>query len=235
MLKNPSANLNVLCNCCAMIGFKQLYLSNHSELVTCIYELSFPTMTNTITSHNIDHSHWITLYIRPLHRKKYSTKNSFDSSVFLIHVFFVISYHSSHRVMCIFLMNITYLTNYFNHPNFSILSASNNSIKGNVKFFLYKPFILSFIYYAFIKSIQVLAPIGYRTCHRIIQKHNTNININIIAISMHLSLWQSCKYSMRVQIWDINCSKITKNIWRRTQQEEVQLHSFLKLAIEAGE
>ena len=43
-------------------------------------------------------------------------------------------------------------------------------------------YIHSFIYYAFIKSIQGLAPIGYRTCHRIIQKHNTNININITSI-----------------------------------------------------
>ena len=40
--------------------------------------------------------------------------------------------------MFTFLMNITYLVNYINHPNFSILSVSNNSIKGNIKFFLYK-------------------------------------------------------------------------------------------------
>jgi len=50
MLENPTANLSVLCNSSVKIRFKQLYLSNHSELVTCIqvYELSFPTMTNTI-------------------------------------------------------------------------------------------------------------------------------------------------------------------------------------------
>ena len=48
--------------------------------------------------------------------------------------------------------------------------------------------IPSFIYYAFIKSIQGLAPSRYGTCHRIIQKYNTNININITAISKHLSL-----------------------------------------------
>ena len=32
-------------------------------------------------------------------------------------------------------------------------------------------FIYLFIYYAFIKSIQGLIPIGYRTCRRIIQKY----------------------------------------------------------------
>jgi len=36
-------------------------------------------------------------------------------------------------------MNTTYLLNYINHPNLSILSASNNSIKVKVKFYLYKP------------------------------------------------------------------------------------------------
>jgi len=40
--------------CCAKIRFKQLYLSNHSQLVTCTYELSFLTTTNTITSHSIE-------------------------------------------------------------------------------------------------------------------------------------------------------------------------------------
>ena len=54
MLKNPAANLSVLFNSCAKIGFKQLYLSNQSESVTCKYELSFLTTTNTITSHSTD-------------------------------------------------------------------------------------------------------------------------------------------------------------------------------------
>jgi hypothetical protein len=43
------------------------------------------------------------------------------------------------------------------------------------------PFIHSFIYYAFIKSTQGLAPSRYRTCHRIIQKYNTNINHTVLA------------------------------------------------------
>ena len=32
----------------------QPYLSTHSELVTCTYELSFLTTTNTITSHSTE-------------------------------------------------------------------------------------------------------------------------------------------------------------------------------------
>ena len=42
-------------------------------------------------------------------------------------------------------------------------------------------FIHSFIYYAFIKSTQGLAPSRYRTCHRIIQKYNTNMNHTVLA------------------------------------------------------
>ena len=118
MLENPTANLSVLCVSCAKIGFKQLYLSNHTELVTCTYELYFPTMTNTITSHSIDLTLYIILHTCPLQRKIVSTKNSFDSSAFLIHVFIAISYHSPQRIMFTFLMNITYLLNYINNPIF---------------------------------------------------------------------------------------------------------------------
>ena len=41
--------------------------------------------------------------------------------------------------------------------------------------------MISFIYYMFIKSIQGLAPIGYRTCHQIIQKYNTKYTCHIKA------------------------------------------------------
>ena len=54
MLENPTANLNILGYSCAKIRFKRLYLSNQSELVTCKYELSFLTTTNTVTSHSIE-------------------------------------------------------------------------------------------------------------------------------------------------------------------------------------
>jgi len=54
MLENPTDTLNVLGYSCAKITFKQLYLGNHSELVTSTYELSFLTMTNTVTSHSIE-------------------------------------------------------------------------------------------------------------------------------------------------------------------------------------
>ena len=70
---------------------------------------------------------------------KYSTNNSSVSPVFLIHVSIAVSHHSSHNVMFIFFMNIIYLLNYINHPNFSILSASNYSVKVKFKFSLYKP------------------------------------------------------------------------------------------------
>ena len=46
-------------------------------------------------------------------------------------------------------------------------------------------FTHSFIHYAFIKSIQGLAPSRYRTCHCIIQKNNTNINITVISFLFH--------------------------------------------------
>ena len=57
MLQNPTSNLNVLDNPFAEIKFKQIYHSNHSELGTFTYELSFPTMTNTTTSNNIELPH----------------------------------------------------------------------------------------------------------------------------------------------------------------------------------
>jgi hypothetical protein len=138
MLENPTTNLNVLGYCCAKIRFKQLYLSNHSELITCTYELPFLTKTYTITSHNTE-LHPISPCIYVYCTEKYSINNSVASSVFIIHVSIAISYHSSHNVLFTFVMNIMYLLNYINHPNFSILVASNNCIKVNVKFSLYKP------------------------------------------------------------------------------------------------
>jgi hypothetical protein len=45
--------------CFCICRFKQLYLSNHSELDTCSYELFFLTMT----SQTIDSSSWITLFV----------------------------------------------------------------------------------------------------------------------------------------------------------------------------
>jgi len=57
MLENPPDNLNVLGNSFAEIRFKELYLSNHLELVTCTYEISFPTTTNTISSNNTELLH----------------------------------------------------------------------------------------------------------------------------------------------------------------------------------
>jgi len=111
MLKNPTTKLNVLGYSCAKIRFKQLYLSNHSELITGTYELfssrrlilSPPTILNFPLNH---------LYISPWIRKKYSTNNFSASPVFLIHVSVAVSYHTSHNVMFIFLMNIMYLLNY---------------------------------------------------------------------------------------------------------------------------
>jgi hypothetical protein len=44
--------------------FKQLYVGNHSEIDTCVYENFFLTMPDTVTSHNTDLSSWITLYIK---------------------------------------------------------------------------------------------------------------------------------------------------------------------------
>jgi len=54
MLKNPTDTLNVLGFSCAKIRFKQIYLGNHSELITDIYELAFLTTNNTVRSHSIE-------------------------------------------------------------------------------------------------------------------------------------------------------------------------------------
>jgi hypothetical protein len=54
MLENPIASLNILGYSCAKIRFKQLYLSNASELITGTCELSFLTTTNIITCHSIE-------------------------------------------------------------------------------------------------------------------------------------------------------------------------------------
>ena len=53
MLENPTATLNVFDSSCAKMTYKHVYLANHSELITGTYELSFLTMINIITSHNI--------------------------------------------------------------------------------------------------------------------------------------------------------------------------------------
>ena len=74
-----------------------------------------------------------------MEQKKFSTRNPSVLPVFLIHISIVVSYHSSHNGMFRYVMNVMYLLNYINHPNFSILSASNNSINVKVKFYLYKP------------------------------------------------------------------------------------------------
>jgi len=54
MLENPTDIFNIIGNSFAEIRFKPLYLSNHSELVTCTFEISFPTTTNTMSSYNIE-------------------------------------------------------------------------------------------------------------------------------------------------------------------------------------
>jgi hypothetical protein len=133
MLENPTTKLSVLSYSCAKIRFKQLCLSNHPQLVKGTYELSFPSMTNTITSHNIEihpRSHYIYVHCT----EKYSNNNSCVSPVFFIHVFIALTYYSSHNVMFTLVMNIMYLLNYNNHPNFSIPSAYKNSIKVKVNF-----------------------------------------------------------------------------------------------------
>jgi hypothetical protein len=133
MLENPITNPSVFRHSCAKIRFKQLYLSNHPELLTCTYELSFPTMTITITSHNKGLL-LRTPYIHVHCTEKYSTNNSCASQVFLFHVFISISYHSSHNVMFTFVINIMYLLNYNNHSNFSIPSAYKKSVKVKLSF-----------------------------------------------------------------------------------------------------
>ena len=56
------SNSSYYCSQCFWIcGFKQLYTGNHSEMNTCSYEIFF-TMSDTITSQNIDISSWITPY-----------------------------------------------------------------------------------------------------------------------------------------------------------------------------
>jgi len=54
MLEKPTDIFNIIGNSFAEIRFKELYLSNHSELVTCTFEISFATTTNTISSNNIE-------------------------------------------------------------------------------------------------------------------------------------------------------------------------------------
>jgi hypothetical protein len=89
----------------------QTVLRNHSELITCTYEHSFLTTTNTTTSHSTElPPESPCIYVHG--SKKYSTNNSSASPVFFIHGSIAISYHSSHNVMFTFLMNITYLVNY---------------------------------------------------------------------------------------------------------------------------
>jgi len=88
----------------------------------------------TVLTFSLNH-----LVYMSIDQKKYSNKNSFVSPFFMIHVFIAIYYRCSHNVMLTFFMNIMYLLNYINLPNFSIPSASNNSIKVKVKFSLYKP------------------------------------------------------------------------------------------------
>jgi hypothetical protein len=133
MLENPTANISALSNSCARIRFKQFYLSNHSELITCSYKLlssqqpilSPPTILNFPLNHLV--------YIS-MDKKKYRNNNSSASPVFIIHVSIAIAYNSSHNVMFTFVMNITYILNYIKHPNFSILCAYKNSIKVKLSF-----------------------------------------------------------------------------------------------------
>jgi len=54
MLENPTATLIILGYSCAKITFKQLYLGNHSELITGTYELSFLKTSITVTSHSTE-------------------------------------------------------------------------------------------------------------------------------------------------------------------------------------
>ena len=70
MLENPIATLNVLSISCAKIRYKQIYLGNHSELITVTYEISSLTTTNTIISHNIElplesSLVWFGLFVHP--------------------------------------------------------------------------------------------------------------------------------------------------------------------------
>ena len=94
-------------------------IQNQSHPLTNFLSSQRPILsTPTALTFSLNH-----LVYMSIDQKKYSNKNSFVSPVFLIHVF----------------MTVTYLLNYINHPNFSILSASNNSIKVKVTFSLYKP------------------------------------------------------------------------------------------------
>ena len=114
MLENPTDTHSVLGYSCTKIRFKQLYLGNHSELITGTYELSFLTTNNTVISHSIElptESPCIYVYTSK-DQKKYSTYKSSASPDFLIHVSLAVSYHTSYNVMFTFLMNIMYLLNY---------------------------------------------------------------------------------------------------------------------------
>ena len=65
-------------------------------------------------------------------------------------------------------------------------------------------FIHSFTYYAFIKSIQGLAPTGYRICHRIIQKYKYkykyNCHIKAPVIVSHANTVREYKYGTIITI-----------------------------------
>ena len=123
---------------------------------------------------------------------------------------------------------ITLLIPTFNHTTYQLTSSQCSQKRIQRYQFISlgttHSFVHSVIYYAFIKSIPGLAPFGYRTCHRIIQKYNTNINITVI--SKHLSLWQSCIYSMRVKIWGINYNKTTKKHIYKVQTYHVRRNTL---------
>jgi len=64
-------------------GFKQLYLSKHSDLYKCSYE-RFLAITNNFTSKNLNFSPWITLYRLIILNCLQETSCAFEQAAFFL-------------------------------------------------------------------------------------------------------------------------------------------------------
>jgi hypothetical protein len=91
------------------------FLSSQRPILSPLTILNFPSQKNTVPT------------IPLLHQ----------SSLFMFPLLYPITVHTMYCLHLKWILRIYRIT--FNHPNFSILIASNNCIKVNVKFSLYKP------------------------------------------------------------------------------------------------